>query len=284
MKLMNMERIVCPCLAVLLSTALASAQGDTGFLRGKGHADVALSWTLDTYDKFWDGNDLASPAAVGRVERETGSLYAAYGLCDDIDLVVNANYVEAETDGTDATIQDEEDLQDLYLGAKWRLWSHADEQSSFSTLVAPSIKLPMTDYENSAVTALGDGQVDLRLRLIAHYQYGGFWGSVESGYDRRNGPPHDEVPVNITLGGTVAGWLTLMPFYSTVESLGGIDISDVGVQGGFPATEEQFSRVGLSVFARACDWCGVSAMVRTTLNGMNTGDADAFSLGLVLRL
>jgi hypothetical protein len=265
--------------AVVLASALlatsAAAQGDTGFLRGQGHFTAAYSYTNDSYDQFWLGNDLVSPPQVGKVERETASLYVAYGLTDAIDLVVNANYVEAETSGTDP-IEDQDDLQDLYLGAKWRVWSHGDLESAFLVLLAPSIKLPMTDYEDNDVTAIGDDQVDLRMRLIAHYRYQGYFWSIESGYDRRNGPPHDEIPVNLTLGGTF-GNVTVMPFYSTFESLGGIDIGE----GTFPATEEEASRVGLAAYARIGTNFGVTGMVRTTLDGMNTGDANAFSLGLV---
>jgi hypothetical protein len=262
-------------LASMLFAASTAAQGDTGFLRGKGRFTAAYSYTNDYYDKFWMGNDLASPPQVGRVEREAASLYLAYGLNDAIDLVANANYVEAETDGTDP-IEDQEDLQDLYLGAKWRVWSHGDLDSAFLLLVAPSVKVPMSDYEDNDVTAIGDGQVDLCMRLIAHYRFQGYFGSLESGYDHRNGPPHDEVPVNLTLGGTF-GPVTVSPFYSTYESLGGVDIGE----GTFPSTEEESNRVGLAAYYRIAAGFGVTGMYRTTLDGMNTGDADSFSFGVV---
>jgi hypothetical protein len=274
-------------LSVSLLTAAASAQGDTGFLRGKGRFASALSYTLDYYDEFWVGDNKVSDPNVGEIERATYSFYTAYGLNDDIDLVLNANYVEAESDGA-AGFDDESALQDLYLGAKWRAFEtgsgqeDAGNRGDFSFFFAPSIKLPMTDYEDNAVTAIGDGQVDLRFRAIAHYQIGGLWASLESGYDVRNGAPDDEVPVNLTLGGTVADRVTIMPFYSLVNSLGGIDISDVGVEpGGFPATEEEYTRWGISIYARIARNLGLTGMWRSTSDGMNTGDADAYSVGLV---
>ncbi|HEX6884701.1 MAG TPA: transporter [Planctomycetota bacterium] len=265
-------------LALALPTSLARAQGDTGFLRGEGRLDTVLSYTLDWYDEFWVGDMKVSDPGVGEVERETYTLYAAYGLTNDIDLVLNASYVEAETDGT-VPFDDEDDLQDLYLGAKWRAWSTGIGTGMFSALLAPSVKIPMTDYEDNDVTAIGDGQVDLRFRGILHYQVSAFFGSLESGYDVRNGAPEDEVPLNITVGGTIADRVTLMPFYSLVRSEGGPDIGDPGFR--FRAVEEEYDRIGISVYARIAQGFGLSAMWRTTTDGMNTGEAETISVGLV---
>ena len=256
--------------------SLARAQGDNGFLRGKGHYDVAYSYTLDYYDEFWVGDTSVSDPAVGEVERETYSLYGAYGLSEDIDLVLNANYVSAETDGT-APFDDQDDLQDLYLGAKWRAWSSS--RGSFSALLAPSIKVPMTDYEDNDVTAIGDGQVDLRFRGILHYQWKALFGAFETGYDRRNGAPEDEVPLNLTLGGTILERVTVTPFYSLVRSKGGPDIGEPGFA--FREVQEEYDRFGVGAYARITHGLGLSAMWRTTTDGKNTGEADTISVGLV---
>lgn len=265
-------------LFLALPASLARAQGDTGFLRGEGRVDAALSYTRDYYDEFWVGDMKVSDPGVGEVDRETGSLYVAYGLTNDLDLVMNASYVEAETDGTIA-FEDQDDLQDLYLGAKWRAYATGIGTGMFSALLAPSVKLPMTDYEDNDVTAIGDGQVDLRFRGILHYQWSAFFGSLESGYDVRNGAPEDEVPLHITLGGTLADRVTLMPFYSLVRSQGGPDIGDPGFR--FRAVEEESDRIGISAYARLTRGFGLSAMWRTTTDGMNTGEADTYSFGLV---
>lgn len=266
---------------VLASLAtLASAQGDTGFVRGAGRADLALSYSLDHYDEFWVGNDKVADPGVGEIERMTYSLYGAYGLTDDIDLVLNAAYVEASSDGA-AGFSDEGDLQDLVLGAKWRAWQAGAGPGRLSFFLTPAVKLPMTDYEDNAVTAIGDGQVDLRFRGVFHYQVGAYWASLETGYDRRNGAPDDEIPVHLTLGGNV-GPVTIMPFYSLVTSRGGIDIDEVPALGGFPATEEEYERFGLRAFARINETFGLTAGYLTTSDGKNTGDVDAFTFGLVI--
>jgi hypothetical protein len=261
----------------LVVASLASAQGDTGFLRGAGRCDTALSYTLDYYDEFWVGDTKVSDPNVGEIERATYSLYAAYGVSDDLDVVLNANYVSAESDGMGG-FDDEDDLQDLYLGAKWRAFQ-AGSAVRFSALLAPSIKLPMTDYEDNDVTAIGDGQVDLRFRGILHVEWNALFGSIESGYDVRNGAPEDEVPLHVTLGGTIADIVTVTPFYSLVRSDGGPDIGDPGFT--FRAVQEEYDRAGVSAFVRITPNFGLTGMWRTTTDGMNTGEADAYSFGLV---
>lgn len=263
-------------------TSLASAQGDNGFTRGEGRTSVALSYTLDWYDEFWVGTTKVSDPGVGEIERATYNLWAAHGLTEDIDLVASGSYVEASSDGA-AGFDDEDDLQDLVLGAKWRVHQTGAGPGVLGLLVAPSVKLPMTDYEDNAVTAIGDGQVDVRLRGIAHYQIGTFWAALETGYDRRNGAPSNEVPLNVTLGGNV-GPVTIMPYYSQVFSDGGIDISQVPAEGRFPAVEEEYVRFGLATYARLGENFGLTAGYRTTSDGKNTGDVDAYTLGLVFNL
>jgi hypothetical protein len=277
-----MSRSLLALPALLVLAALASAQGDNGFTRGQGNTDVALSYTLDWYDEFWVGSDKVSDPGVGEIERTTYTLWAAHGLSEDLDLVASASYVEASSDGM-AGFDDEEDLQDLVLGAKWRAYQRGAGPGTLGLLVTPAIKLPMTDYEDNAVTAIGDGQVDLRFRGVVHYQIGTFWGALESGYDRRNGAPDDEIPINLTLGGNL-GPVTIMPYYSQVISQGGIDIDEVPAAGRFPATEEEYQRYGISAYARLGDTFGLTAGYRTTSDGKNTGDVDAYTIGLVFNL
>ena len=264
--------------ACLPSTALA--QGETGFTRGQGKTDVVLAWVLDRYDHFWVGDKKVKMAGVGTVERTSYVLYAAHGLTDDLDLVINAAWVEAESSGSGG-FPDESDPQDFAAYAKWRVGAWRAGPGEFSFLLEPGIKVPMSDYQDNSVTAIGDGQVDFRGRVIGHWRAdNGFFTSLETGYDVRDGAPHDEVPVNLTLGYTLADRLTLMPFYSRVDSLGG---SNIGAPGGFPSNEEEYQRVGLGLYWRIDDRFGLTAGYRTTLDGKNTGDVEGYSFGLVLR-
>lgn len=284
MRLAQLGRLVLVPVSMSIVSVPLLAQGDTGFLRGLGKLDISLTYTNDSYDEFWVGDDKVSAPPVGEVERQTTSLYTAYGVRDDIDLVFSAAYVEASADGT-GNFPDEDDLQDAVLGVKWSFWKKRMGSGEASLLFAPSIKQPMTDYEDNNVTAIGDGQTDLRGRFIAHYQLdNGCFGALETGYDRRNGGSDDEIPVNLTVGGTIANRVTIMPFYQLVDSLGGIDINQIPAEGGFPETEEDYERVGVGAYVRLTDQLGLSGRWLTTLDGKNTGDVDSYSFGFVFRL
>jgi hypothetical protein len=267
---------------VALVAPSVAAQGETGYYRGEGNLDIVLSLTLDSYDEFWVADDKVEMAGVGEVERTTATLYAAYGLCDDIDLTANAAWVDSTSDG-DGGAPDESDLQDLVLAAKWRAWQHESSAGRYSISLSPGIKLPLTDYEENAITAIGDGQVDLRGRAILHGEWAGGWfASLETGYDRRNGAPDDEFPLHLRGGKTFAGTLTVGPFFSRVDSLGGNDISTPGSS--FPENEEDFTRAGISAYARLGEQVGAHAGWHTTLDGRNTGDVEGFTVGLVYRM
>ncbi|MEW6746335.1 MAG: transporter [Planctomycetota bacterium] len=265
---------------VALTAGSLSAQGDTGFLRGKAKLDLSFSYTLDTYDHFWMGDHRVKDPGVGRVTRAGYSLWGAYGLLDELDLVAAGSWVVASTDG-DAPFDRNDDFQDAVLGVKYRLLSAPVDSSEFSLLVAPSVKFPLANYEEDDVTAIGDGQTDYRGRIIGHFQLpSGMFVSLETGYDKRSGLPDDEVPVHLTAGITVLNSLTLTPYYSNVNSLDGIDIGE----GPFPATEEDYERVGIGAYLRVADRIGVTGNVRTTVDGKNTGDVGGFSLGFVVSL
>ena len=103
--------------------------------------------------------------------------------------------------------------------------------------------------------------------------------SLETGYDRRNGAPDDEFPLHLTAGMTLAERVTVSPFLSWVNSLGGTDIDTPGTS--FPENEEDYLRTGLKAYARLGSGLGLSADWHTTLDGRNTGDVDGFSVGLV---
>ncbi len=137
----------------------------------------------------------------------------------------------------------------------------------------------MTHYEDNAVNAVGDGQVDLRLRGIIQYAFdSGVFLALETGYDVRFDAPDDEIPIHLSAGFS-SGPATLTGFYSHIESLGGDDIGE----GPFPGVEEEYDRIGANLDWRLQEDCGLSASVWTTVDGKNTGDVDGISIGAVLR-
>lgn len=274
--------VTLPALFVAVGASHAGAQGDNTFLRGKGRTDVSLSYSYDTYTKFWVGSQKVEDPAVSRITREAANLWAAYGLDDRTDLVVSASYVDVESNGIAVPVnQDEHALQDATVGFKYRLNDWQLGPGGLALCFAPAVKIPMTHYENNAITAIGDGQIDYRFRGILQYTMNcGIWAAVESGYDYRTDSTPNEVPLNVTLGATLFDRLTIMPFYSLVKSYGNKDIGQVP----FPAVQEEFTRIGISAYFRLNEKFGVTAGYKETLDGRNTGDVYGYWLGVVFKL
>src|SRR6188768_1446344 len=149
MRFAQLVRLAFLPAAISIASTPLFAQGDTGFLRGVGKWDLAMTYTNDSYDEFWVGDDKVSDPAVGEVTRETWSIYSAYGLREDMDLVLSAAYVEASSDGAGG-FSDENELQDWSFGIKWAFWKQRVGSGEASMLFAPSIKDPLTGYEDNA--------------------------------------------------------------------------------------------------------------------------------------
>lgn len=265
--------------AVSVAAPVASAQGDNGFLRGKGQTDVAFTYVHEEYESFWVADHKVRDPAVGEVTRESMNLWIAHGLRDDLDLIVSGSYVDAEADGT-GNFDDEHALQDAVLGAKWRFWDRRLGPGNLSVLATPAVKIPMTHYEANNVTAIGDGQVDLRFRGVIHYSFDcGAYVAVESGYDYRTDGTPNEMPFNVSFGATFFDRVTVSPFWSRVAAIGGDDIGQPGFS--FPDVEEDYTRWGIGAYVRITEMFGATLGFSNTTAGTNTGDVNGYWLGLV---
>lgn len=252
----------------------AATQGETGFLRGQGKLDVSPSYSLDVYDEVRLENpveefDDGARAILG--------LYAAYGLRDDLDLVFNAAYTSAEADGEPA-FDDESDLQDASLQAKWRVHERALGAGGFRWLLAPGVRLPLTDYEDfssNPLNGLGEGDTVLLGRTILHYDWKSSYAALETGYDHRNGPLDDEIPLHLSLG-TTYGRVTYQAFVTNLYALGD-EVSNPRLSD----ERDGYLRVGLGAYVRVSERFGLSLGVRHSDDGTN--ESEGFSLGTVFR-
>jgi hypothetical protein len=145
--------------AALAVVPLAPAQGDTGFLRGKGRTDVAFSYDFESFDHFWAGSTKMTDPNVGKVTHESANVWLAYGIDARTDLVLSASYVDAESDGIATTSnRDEKELQDAVVGFKYQLntWQLGPAASLYFAPAAKS-RCPLREQRDRGI---GDGQID----------------------------------------------------------------------------------------------------------------------------
>ena len=266
-------------LAVVLAVAAlasvpAGALDINGFLPEKGHVDVALSYTSESYEKFWAGTTKVHDPGVGDVDIKSTSLWLQWGLLDDLALVANLPYVDDSTNGL-AHFKDS-GLQDLSVLLKYRFFSSGPHR-----LVGGfGASTPVSSYEGNLPVTRGHDTTDVLFRLVYQYQVERFYFSQQVGYDLRNKDAPDSYPLYTEVGFT-AGPVTYSGFYSRLITTSGTDIGDPGFT--FPSNRQEYSRLGAKIYGRINDRLGLSAAYYDTLDGRNVGDSHGFSGGVVLR-
>lgn len=268
-----------PIAVAALAAASVVASGAThaidlnGFQRAPGHGDVSVSYTSESYDSFWRGEEKVMNPGVGEVDTTSVSVFLAYGLTDRLTLFAELPYVDAEGDGTAGFFAN--DLSDLTALASYRVWGGGE--SRHSLLCAAGIRTIASNYVADAPVSVGDGTADWLARVVYQYRGERFYVSQQVGLDVRGGDAPDGIPLYTEAGLT---WrrATFIAFYSQLVADGGTDIGDPGFT--FPSNQEEWQRGGLKAYVEVGDGFGVSLSSFTTFDGRNTGDATGFSLGL----
>jgi len=256
----------------------AAALELNGFLPGKGQGAVATSYTTESYDHFYRGERLVStPGFLGEVETHSLSLWFTWGFTDDLAVVGNAAWVDAESDGTSGLA--EESFQDLEILLQYRFLDRSSGAARHQLLAAAGLRTPLADYPEDLPVDVGDGSTDALFRLVYHLEAGRFYFSQQVGFDVRGEDPPNGFPLYTELGYTT-GPVTWTGFFNKLVADGGSDIGDPGFT--FSGNQEEFERGGLKVYARLKGGFGISALAFTTFDGRNTGDIEGISLGASL--
>ncbi len=265
--------------SVLLSTALFctasshSAQGESGYLRGRGGLVVALSHSSSTFEEeITTGN-------FSDVDRATMGLYVNYGLRDDLDVIVQPLFSSA--DSKDGALGDgEEALTDISLAFKWRAMKREIGPGELHLLLAPGMQTPLSNYANEGTFSLGSGHTDYNARGIAHFQsrLGNWWTSVEGGYDFRTGPTRDVLVIRAQIGLNF-GFFVLQPFYDDFDARGGSDDPSAG--GNLQSAGIDYSQYGLKAYVPINPHLGLSLSSYWMDDGRSTGTTSGLSFGVV---
>jgi hypothetical protein len=260
--------------AGLILASPAAALDINGFMPVRGQGDLAFSYTAEGYDEFWVGETKVSDPGVGEVEIGSLATWLQWGWTDDLALVVNVAYVDADSDGL-GNFSDS-GWQDVSALLKYRFAAYGPH----NFVGAAGVRTPVSNYQGNLPVDMGDDTTDILLRLVYQYQTGAFYISQQVGYDVRGEDAPDGFPLYTELGFN-AGRATLIGFYSRLIADGGTDIGDPNFT--FPSNQDEYSRWGAKVYARLTDRVGISGLGFTTLDGRNSGDTTGFSVGANFR-
>ncbi len=280
-------------LALFCLPVLALAQSPvSGFMNGKGHGAVALSYTAEQYDNvFLVPNEAQGVPVFNEVNLNSVSLYASYGISNRLDVVLGLPYIQAKGNANETVLQElgfeneRSGIQDVSIFLKYNPYSLDGAIGKLDFILAAGLKTPLGNYKADeglqSIIAIGNRATSANGLAIAQFRTpSGFFAATQIGYSLRNG----EVP-NALVGEIKAGYgnryFYVDAWYAGQVSDGGVNILGEGFEGFFPATDVTFTRAGLSVFVPVAGGFGVSAGVNKYLTGRNIGEATGFSAALV---
>ncbi len=282
-----------------MATSL-SAQGPFGgFFSAKGEGSVTASYTLSRYDAFYLGEEKTEGVpAHDEISQNIYSLYAKYGITDDVTLVAILPYISASGDNMPDPVNGESKvsgLQDVSLWAKYRPFSAGFTGGRLDGLAAVGITVP-GGYEPNGILSLGNGAFATDLKIGGHLNLdSGLFATAIGGYTLRGKSSSDlanftnvefDVPNSTNLLGKIG--FASSSFYVEAwvynqNTTDARDITDADFGGRFPETEVDFTSIGASVYVPVSTNLGLSIGYGTTIDGRNVGDASYFSGGVTLK-
>jgi len=289
---MQFYRLLGAAALICLSLPASAQSPVSGFMNGKGHGAIALSYTAEQYDNvFLVPNEVQGVPVFNEVALNSISLYASYGISDRLDVVLGLPYISAKGEANETVLQElgfeneRSGIQDVSLFLKYNPYSLDAGVGTLDFILAAGLKTPLGDYKADeglqSIIAIGNRATSVSGLAIAQLRTtSGFFAATQIGYSLRN----SEVP-NALLGEIKAGYahkyFYVDAWYAGQVSDGGVNILGEGFTGFFPATDVTFTRVGLNAYVPVAGGFGLSAGVSKYLTGRNIGEATGFSGALV---
>ncbi|WP_461040959.1 hypothetical protein [Spirosoma harenae] len=273
----------------------------SGFMQGQRKASLAVWGSQQTYDTYYLNTTETKNPNLGSVTTQALTAAGTYGLGFDLDLIVAASYVRTEASA--GYFPKQEGFQDAYAALRWEAYDYKLGKSlKLSWQFAVGYSMPIQNYVNDAMVALGQGSKNLDGRTLLHLKGKSFFITGQYGYIRRGQVKLDHVvnyydpsqlnpnsgsTVNvpdvtelIVRGGYVNKWLNLDVWgqHQTPHSEG----TNMGPGIPFPTNAIGFTRIGATAYVRLLPQFGITAGYNTTLDGRNIGRSTQINGGIVI--
>ncbi|GAB3950709.1 hypothetical protein GCM10028805_29300 [Spirosoma harenae] len=270
-------------------------------MQGQRKASLAVWGSQQTYDTYYLNTTETKNPNLGSVTTQALTAAGTYGLGFDLDLIVAASYVRTEASA--GYFPKQEGFQDAYAALRWEAYDYKLGKSlKLSWQFAVGYSMPIQNYVNDAMVALGQGSKNLDGRTLLHLKGKSFFITGQYGYIRRGQVKLDHVvnyydpsqlnpnsgsTVNvpdvtelIVRGGYVNKWLNLDVWgqHQTPHSEG----TNMGPGIPFPTNAIGFTRIGATAYVRLLPQFGITAGYNTTLDGRNIGRSTQINGGIVI--
>lgn len=257
------------------------AQQLSGFFQGNGKLAVAASTTRESYDEFYFGDKKTPMNMVGfdKVVTQSINLYAAYGLSDKTDIIVNIPYIITEGRAlADNNKEGEENFQNGSIGIQRKFLEKENSTGTLTVAGGLAINTPLSDYKTNLIYSIGNQSTQLSSSGLVQYKLNnGLFANTQAGYSLRSNKVPDAIMSAAKIGYAgkklyVEGWI------NNQLSLSDIDIGQPNfTPERFPETKVNTTNIGASVYI-----AGVTLGGGTRLTGRNAGLPSFYTVGLAV--
>lgn len=270
-------------IAAFLLSALQRVTGQHlvgGFPQGKGKFAVALSTTREKFDEFYLG-DVKSSITIRKLDNivtKSYNLYAAYGLTDKMDIIVNIPYIITESHRIiDNQKVGEKNFQNPLLVVQRQLLRKENKTGTFSVTGGLGFSTPISNYATNLIYSIGNQSSHVNPSVLVQYKFAnGLFVNGQGGYSFRTNKVPDAVLSAAKIG--YAGKVYVEAWINSQTSTSGIDIGGPGFTlERFPETRVNTTNIGASVF-----FAGVTIGGGNRLTGRNAGLPDFYTAGLAV--
>lgn len=266
----------------------------SGFMQGKGKGNVSISFSSEKYDEVYFIPEKVDGVPVFNETKITStSLYATYGISDQVDVVVVLPYVKARGNATQEVLtnldleNERKGLQDVSVYVKYSPFNFNFGESSLRLIGAIGLKTPLSDYKVEegfqSIIAIGNRSTTVSTTGVAMFKMNS--GAFASGQIAGNFASND-VPNSVTTElklGYAAKSFYGDAYVANQKSTGGVDIFGEGFAGFFPITKVNYTKIGVNLYAPIYKELGVSAGASTLVAGRNIGKSSGYYGGLVYK-
>ena len=271
-----------------------------GFFGEKGKASISLSYSYANFDEFYVGGQrVPGVPAHNEIDQTIYNLYAKYNLADNVTVVLDLPYIDAEGNGVPDPANgttEQSDFQDVKVLVKWAPYVQELTHGSMTYIVALGGSVPL-GYEPNGILSLGSGAPGVDGKLGLHYSNNsGFFGTLVAGYGLRGNADNNlgtgdgeefDVP-NVANAMFKIGYSAkayyVDAWFDAQTSLSGVDIMGEGFVNNFPETSVGFSRLGANLYVPFTPVIGASLGVGTILDGRNIGKSTYYCGGVTINL
>jgi len=287
-------------LAFFASFTLAAQTPSDAIMMKKNEACFALIYDHGAWDHYWEGADLRVNGNVGTLTRVTVMPMLAYGITNNLNLLVGTPYVKTHASG--GQMAGVHGFQDLSLSLKYRFVNKDFDNGKLEAFVTTAFSTPMTNYLSDYLPfSLGLGTNEFTLRGIIQYKLkNGFYvraaaaylwrgqTEVERDYYYNNGSYYTtfmDVPNALNYHGAIGvrlleNNLKLEATYVGLNSTSGDDIRRYN--SAQPTNKVEFNQVGFSAqyyFKKPLKGLGLLAYYSQMISGRNMGQFSNIGAG-----